>query len=124
MGPCPFVCDDSWRGPTHTLMAGCTRAGTVATTLMRGSPMGPAGTRCPKVSKTSSPEQKGRQQKCVVKAQETHLRLAFVIELIVIETKLFTRCLHLFLASESASGFILCCFGTTKVSAVAQHQQH
>lgn len=52
------------------------------------------------------------------------LRLAFVIELIVIETKLFTRCLHLFLASESASGFILCCFGTTKVSAVAQHQQH
>lgn len=70
---CPFVCDDSWRGPTHTLTAGCTRAGTVATTLMRGSPMGPAGTRCPKVSKTSSPEQKGRQQKCVVKAQETHL---------------------------------------------------
>lgn len=66
MGPCPFVCDDSWRGPTHMLTAGCTRAGTVATTLMRGSPMGPAGTRCPKVSK-------GRQQKCVVKAQETHL---------------------------------------------------
>lgn len=52
------------------------------------------------------------------------LRLAFVIELIVIQTKLFTRCLHLFLASESASGFILYCFGTTKVSAVAQHQQH
>lgn len=50
------------------------------------------------------------------------LRLAFVIELIVIQTKLFARCLHLFLASES--GFILCCFGTTKVSAVAQHQQH
>lgn len=54
---CICVCDVSWRGPTRMLTAGCTRAGTVGTSLMRGSPTGPAGTLCPKVSKTSSPEQ-------------------------------------------------------------------
>lgn len=51
MGTCVF---DSWRGPTRTLTAGCTRAGTVETSSMRGSPTGPAGTRCPKVSKSQN----------------------------------------------------------------------
>lgn len=50
------LCDVSWRGPTRMLTAGCTRVGTVGTSLMKGSPTGPAGTLCPKVSKTSAPE--------------------------------------------------------------------
>lgn len=35
------------------LTVGCTMVGTAGTSLMKGSQMGPAGTPCPKVSKTS-----------------------------------------------------------------------
>lgn len=49
-GACGFVCDDSWRGPTRTLIVGCTTGGTAGTSLTRGSPMEPAGILCPKVS--------------------------------------------------------------------------
>lgn len=51
LGTCAFVCDDSWRGPIRTLTAGCTKVGTVGTSLTRGSPTGPAGILYPKVSK-------------------------------------------------------------------------
>lgn len=44
-----IVCDDSWRGPIRTHTAGCTKGGTAGTSLMKGSPMEPAGTLCPKV---------------------------------------------------------------------------
>lgn len=53
-GTCGFVCADSWRGPTRTLTAGCTTDGTVAISLTRESPMGPAGTLCPKVGNKRS----------------------------------------------------------------------
>ena len=46
---CGFVCADSWPGPTRTLTAGCTTDGTAVISLTRESPMGPAGTLCPKV---------------------------------------------------------------------------
>lgn len=50
-GTCGFVGADSWQGPTLTLTAGCTRDGTAVISLTKGSPMGPAGTLCPKVGK-------------------------------------------------------------------------
>lgn len=53
-GTCGFVCADSWRGPTRTLTAGCTTDGTAAISLRRESPMGPAGTPCPKVENERS----------------------------------------------------------------------
>lgn len=46
-------CGGSWRGPTRMLTAGCTKAGTVETFLMKASPTGPAGTLCPKVTGAS-----------------------------------------------------------------------
>lgn len=53
-GTCGFVCADSWQGPTRTLTAGCTTDGTAAISLTRESPMGPAGTPCPKVGNERS----------------------------------------------------------------------
>lgn len=54
LGMCGSVCADSWQGPTHMLTAGCTTDGTAAISLTRESPMGPAGTLCPKVGNECS----------------------------------------------------------------------